>query len=272
MSTSLDVAPWFYYTGEVVEKNTKASHYVTIQRQLTERALEILGLDSPWPAFILDVGCGSAISGSTISDAGHFWCGVDVAAEMLMSAVKYTPTDSLNCFARVDIGQGLPFRAGIYDAAIGIDVLRWLFRQYDGCLSVAKRLRAFFESLHGCLRCGARAVFNFHPESPDQAELLSIVTTKCGFGGGIQTDFPNSAKAKINWLVLEVGGVSEGADIPVEPGCPNIGVDAWRHSNHKKKGFDRKEWILKKKERQRLLGKKVANDSKYTGRSRRRWI
>jgi hypothetical protein len=52
-------------------------------------------------------------------------------------------------------------------------------------------------------------------------------------------------------------------------GCPVGG--AARARPHKKR-FNRKEWIIKKNAMQRKLGQKVANDSKYTGRSRRRWI
>jgi hypothetical protein len=52
-------------------------------------------------------------------------------------------------------------------------------------------------------------------------------------------------------------------------GCPVAG--AARARPHKER-FNRKEWIIKKKAMQRKLGQKVANNSKYTGRSRRRWI
>ena len=272
MSTDLDTPPYRFYQGENVLKNASSTHYVQIQRQLTERALELLQLDMTVPKLILDVGCGTSISGQVIQETGNFYVGIDVAGEMLLQAIKAVP-GTPNSLARSDAGIGIPFRAGVFDAAIGIDVIRWLFRQYEGDEPVPKRLRTFFESLHGCLQCGARAIFNFHPENADQAQMLSTIATKCGFGGGIHTDFPNSAKARVNWLVLEVGGISPDQldeAFAAAPGCLN--VEAGRRYDRKKKGFNKKEWILKKKERQRLLGKKVANDSKYTGRSRRRWI
>lgn len=33
--------------------------------------------------FILDVGCGSGLSGECLSDAGHFWIGFDISQAML---------------------------------------------------------------------------------------------------------------------------------------------------------------------------------------------
>lgn len=274
MSGVIDQPAHLYYTGENVDKATSGQHYVAVQEKLTTRAIELIGLDQATiPKMVLDVGCGSAISGHILQEMNHMFVGVDVAPEMLMNAIQIvSPMATANSYTRSDIGQGLPFRAGVFDAAIGLDIIRWLFVSFDDQEPPLKRLRKFFESLHGCLRNGAKAIFNFHPETPEQAELLSMTATKCGFGGGIHTDNPNSSKAKVHWLVLEVGGVpAEEAELGFAPSLGSTNVDYSRNKG-KKKGFNRVEWIKKKKERQRLLGKKVANDSKYTGRSRRRWI
>lgn len=45
-----------------------------MQTQLSERALELLALpDDGVPRLLLDVGCGSCLSGDAISEAGHTW-------------------------------------------------------------------------------------------------------------------------------------------------------------------------------------------------------
>ena len=54
-----------------------------MQTKLTERALELLALPDDQPSFILDIGCGSGLSGQVISDNGHYWVGVDISAPML---------------------------------------------------------------------------------------------------------------------------------------------------------------------------------------------
>jgi len=271
MSKILD-PPYVYFSGDNVEKHTKAQHYIAIQQKLTERAIELMKLDVDYPPLILDIGCGSGIGGEMINGKGGIFVGVDIAPEMLMAALEEKDVP-YNSFVRCDAGAGVPFRPGVFDGAVGIDVLRWILQPIPEGETVPKRLRKFFESVHGSLCCGGKAIFNFHPDTPDQAELLSSTATMCGFAGGIQIDFPNSSKAKVHWLVLEVGGAvsnAESSDIVV--GCRNVESFQKPRHNHEHKGFNKKEWIIKKKERQRLLGVKVAHDSKYTGRSRRRWI
>jgi 18S rRNA (guanine1575-N7)-methyltransferase len=35
------------------------------------------------PSFILDVGCGSGLSGEILTEEGHIWVGMDIAPSML---------------------------------------------------------------------------------------------------------------------------------------------------------------------------------------------
>jgi 18S rRNA (guanine1575-N7)-methyltransferase len=35
------------------------------------------------PSFILDVGCGSGLSGEILTEEGHLWVGMDIAPSML---------------------------------------------------------------------------------------------------------------------------------------------------------------------------------------------
>jgi 18S rRNA (guanine1575-N7)-methyltransferase len=54
-----------------------------IQADMTERALELLNIRSPEPQFILDIGCGSGLSGDVLTETGHFWVGLDISPSML---------------------------------------------------------------------------------------------------------------------------------------------------------------------------------------------
>jgi len=50
---------------------------------MTYRALELLNLPPDQPAFLLDIGCGSGLSGEILTDEGYIWTGVDIAPSML---------------------------------------------------------------------------------------------------------------------------------------------------------------------------------------------
>lgn len=50
---------------------------------MTHRALELLALPEDQSAFVLDIGCGSGLSGELLEEDGHIWVGVDVAPSML---------------------------------------------------------------------------------------------------------------------------------------------------------------------------------------------
>ena len=60
--------------------STTSSHFLLytcghgLQAALTERALELLGLPEDGESkLILDLGCGSGLSGEALTEAGHIW-------------------------------------------------------------------------------------------------------------------------------------------------------------------------------------------------------
>lgn len=53
---------------------TGSSRIRELQAALTERALELLALPNDGvPKLLLDLGCGSGLSGDAISEHGHYW-------------------------------------------------------------------------------------------------------------------------------------------------------------------------------------------------------
>lgn len=50
---------------------------------MTYRALELLALPPDEPAFLLDIGCGSGLSGEILDEEGYTWVGCDIAPSML---------------------------------------------------------------------------------------------------------------------------------------------------------------------------------------------
>nr|GAT60035.1 predicted protein [Mycena chlorophos] len=275
------VAPPEIYYGDVeAKKYTQNTRNQQIQADMTYRALELLNLPPDEPAFLLDIGCGSGLSGEILDEEGYIWTGVDIAPSMLEVALEREVEGDL--FLQ-DIGQGFGFRPGSFDGAISISVLQWLLNAETShpTSSPPHRLARFFQTLHSALRNPSRAVFQFYPSSDDQIQLITSIAQKAGFGGGIVVDYPNSKKAKKVFLCLFVGGggaqqqqLPQGLDGEEVEGGANARFERRRerekNKNGKRKNVKDRDWILKKKELYRRRGKEsVPNDSKFTGRKRR---
>ena len=170
-----------------------SNHIIEVQTKLTERALELLALPDDQACFLLDIGCGSGLSGQCLSDNGHYWTGLDISSPMLDVAVDSEVEGDL---ILGDMGQGMPFRAGSFDGAISISAIQWLCNVDKKSHNPIKRMAKFFTTLYAVLARGSRAVFQLYPETPDQLELLTQQAMKAGFTGGVIVDYPNSTKAK----------------------------------------------------------------------------
>ncbi|KAF4975960.1 hypothetical protein FZEAL_7312 [Fusarium zealandicum] len=265
-----------HYDDTEARKYTTSSRIQNIQASMTQRALELLDLKSP--SFILDVGCGSGLSGEILSSLDpeeggpHTWIGMDVSPSMLDIALQRDVEGDLML---ADIGQGVPFRAGTFDAAISISAIQWLCSAETSDTSPAGRLSRFFNGLYASLKRGGRAVCQFYPKNDQQRNMITQAAVKAGFGAGLLEDDPGTKNVKL-YLVLTVGGGSldaKGGDITgVVDGMEDIDVQDARRtikSNNTAMKKGGKAWIVKKKEQMERKGKVVKATSKYTGRKRR---
>ncbi|XP_029802326.1 probable 18S rRNA (guanine-N(7))-methyltransferase isoform X3 [Suricata suricatta] len=194
--------PELYYDKNEAQKYVRNSRMIDVQTKMTGRALELLCLPEGQPCYLLDIGCGSGLSGDYLSDEGHYWVGIDISPAMLDAALdRETEGDLL----LGDMGQGIPFKPGTFDGCISISAVQWLCNANKKSDIPAKRLYCFFSSLYSVLVRGARAVLQLYPENSEQLELITVQATKAGFTGGVVVDFPNSAKAKKFYLCLFSG-------------------------------------------------------------------
>jgi len=238
---------------------------------------------------LLDIGCGSGLSGETLTEEGHVWVGMDISDAMLGVAREREVEGDL---ALHDMGHGMCFRTGTFDGAISISAVQWLCNADKQSHNPRKRLKRFFETLYSCLSRGARAVLQIYPENVEQAQMLTSAAMKVGFTGGLVVDYPHSTRAKKYFLCLMVGQSSyvprargvDGSDS--EDDARSVAVSG-RHSKKRKTakrgvgasvGVSKrhpegksKSWILKKKAQMRAKGYSniPADSSKYTGRKRK---
>lgn len=210
---------------------------------MAERALELLSLpNDSVPRLILDLGCGSGISGGVLSAAGHNWVGMDISESMLrvaqadmdaQDAEDVSMDDGseqedsqdeeeeeeergahLSDLCLHDMGQGVGFRPGTFDGCISISALQWLFHSNRSFENPRKRLTRLFVTLHSALTRSARAVFQFYPSNADQIDMALACASKAGFSGGVVVDYPNSTKAKKYYLCLMTGGTGIAMPVP----------------------------------------------------------
>ena len=194
---------------------------------------------------------------------------MDISASMLDIALQRDVEGDL---LLADIGQGVPFRAGTFDAAISISAIQWLCNAESSDTSPQGRLARFFNGLYASLRRGGRAVCQFYPKNEMQKSMVSAAAIKAGFGAGLLEDGAGTKNVKV-YLVLSVGG---GAIEGVVEGMEGVDVKErmGRKGDGRKRGEEvgkkgRKQWILSKKEQMERKGKVVKKDSKFTGRKRR---
>ncbi|XP_063433679.1 probable 18S rRNA (guanine-N(7))-methyltransferase [Mytilus trossulus] len=266
--------PEIFYNEDEARKYTSNTRMIEIQNQLSERAIELLGLPEDQPCFILDVGCGSGLSGECLTDNGHCWIGVDISPSMLDVAVD---KESEGDLVLSDMGEGMPFKAGTFDAVISISALQWLCNADKKYHHPPKRLFQFFTTLYTCLCRGDKAVFQLYPENSQQLELITQQAMKAGFTGGLVVDFPNSTKAKKMFLCLFAGGQPQQLPKALGTEGANTSKNQVAYSD-KRQNFKQlrgknpkksRDWILEKKERRWRQGKEVRPDTKYTGRKRK---
>ncbi|KAH8482539.1 hypothetical protein H0E87_029839 [Populus deltoides] len=218
--------PEIFYDDSEARKYTSSSRIIDIQARLSERALELLALSVDGiPRLLLDIGCGSGLSGETLTENGHQWIGLDVSQSMLNIALEREVEGDL---LLGDMGQdasfvplwpsgwdkGLALRPGIIDGAISISAVQWLCNADKSSHEPRLRLKAFFGSLYRCLARGARAVFQVYPENIAQRELILRSAMHAGFAGGVVIDYPHSAKSRKEYLVLACGAPSISTAVP----------------------------------------------------------
>ncbi|KAJ6949392.1 hypothetical protein NC651_003397 [Populus alba x Populus x berolinensis] len=276
--------PEIFYDDSEARKYTSSSRIIDIQARLSERALELLALPVDGiPRLLLDIGCGSGLSGETLTENGHQWIGLDVSQSMLNIALEREVEGDL---LLGDMGQGLALRPGIIDGAISISAVQWLCNADKSSHEPRLRLKAFFGSLYRCLARGARAVFQVYPENIAQRELILRSAMHAGFAGGVVIDYPHSAKSRKEYLVLTCGPPSLSTAVPRGEGEDGESCSEDENSEEnqmvcisdrnrpkKKQKITRKgkgrDWIFKKKEQLRRKGNAVPPDTRYTGRKRK---
>ncbi|GBG68968.1 hypothetical protein CBR_g3667 [Chara braunii] len=271
----LQAPPDVYYNDKEARKYTTSSRIIEIQEKLTQRAVELLNLPKDGgPRLLLDLGCGSGLSGECLSELGHHWIGWDISRPMLEVAMEREVQGDLLLH---DLGHGLGLRSAVFDGAISISAIQWLCNADRSSDGPHQRLKRFFQSLYRSLAKGARAVFQFYPQGQKQIELITTSAMKAGFSGGLVIDYPHSTRAKKYFLCLMAGPPRADAPMPKAKGLDGrMEVDE-EESSDGEEGSDEAEddevdgygGTVKVEERVRALKRRKSDGKRVKGRG---WV
>jgi len=257
--------PEVFYNDSESRKYTSSTRVQHIQAKMTFRALELLNLQQ-FPHFVLDIGCGSGLSGEILTEEGHIWCGMDISPSMLATGLDREVDGDLFL---ADMGSGIPFRAGTFDCAISISAIQWLCNADSSNVDPKKRLLRFFNTLFASLKRGGKFVAQFYPMNDDQIDSILSSAKVAGFQGGLVIDDIESKRNKKYYLVLSAGSSSTNINLQGVTMDAPVEHESKASKKLKKKLESRKDYINRKKELMKKRGKTVANDSKFTARKRR---
>ena len=196
-----------YYNEERSKEYHNNSRINKIQTEITERAIELL--DVPESELIIDLGCGSGLSGQILHRYGHVWVGVDISPAM--ASISSNMDSKMNgCLSTVisDIGTKLPFKDETFGYAISISAVQWLLQSYKTEDVPAQRIRTCFRELYRIIR--RRAVLQFY-SSKKGTKLLAREAAAAGFYGGIVIDKEGTKNEK-KFLVLDKNKVKNSKE------------------------------------------------------------
>ena len=192
-----------HYGGGEAQRYTAAN--AQVQQELAMRCTHLLESDlDARNQLLLDLGCGSCLSSRVLTAAGQRWIGLDVSREMLLLADRASLVSGVGALLHSDLGTGLPLRPSRqFDGAISVSALQWLCEPPAGgsLRDVRDALHRLFTSLHGVLRPGAAAVFQFYTTPAAAAGALEAAV-ECGFRADLIIDLPHATRARKLFLCV----------------------------------------------------------------------
>ena len=208
-----------FYGAEEATRYTASAPTIRIQHEITECACDLavvadarLGSGG---AVVLDLGCGSCLSGEVLGGRGWQWLGTDVSSDMLGSA---RGGHAAGRTAVSDMGDGVPVRDGCLDAVVSASALQWACYECEKA-GDSGPLDRLFRSLARALRPGAPAVCQVYVDEPAHLGWLRRAAARHGLAGALLLDMPHKTPTRKYFLCLVRGGAPGAGALP-PPAAP----------------------------------------------------
>ena len=188
----LFVIPETYFSKEAARNYDRSPRMRKVQRELTERAVELLAIDS---GKVLDAGCGTGFSMEVLAESGLDAVGIDISQPMIDIAKRKGFRVRKADFTK------LPFKERAFDAIVSISSLQWIYgKSYDDVLDKYSRVAKEF---HRVLKNGGKAVVQFYPKTEKEFNIVVKKFKSAGFTVTIAIDYPDIRKRTKKFMILE---------------------------------------------------------------------
>lgn len=184
-----------YYNDTEASRYTECAQTQQIQRDLTKECLLLLGdfVDLSKRQFLLNIGSGSGLCGSLLSQQNLEWIGTDISRAMLENANPNDEHVEMDC-----LGVGLPFRNEMFDGAISVSAIQWV------CVSASPEMKSFvfMKEMFRVLKWDTVFIAQCYPNTKEHARILQHAAVQAGFYGNLYTSLPHQSKAKKKFMCL----------------------------------------------------------------------
>lgn len=183
-----------YYNNKEADRYSHCAQTQGIQRDLARECLKLMNdfLDISKRPFLLNVGSGSGLCGSVLSETNIEWVGTDISRSMLRNDEASSELIEMDCFSQ------LPFRDQMFDGAVSVSAVQWV------CVasSAENQCLIFMKEMFRILKGNTIFVAQCYPNNQEHIEMLQRAAMAVGFLGNMYTSFPHETKAKKKFLCL----------------------------------------------------------------------
>lgn len=185
--------PSEYWDKERAEDYSNSSRIEEIQRQMTERCIDLLGKKG---TNILDIGCGCGFSLDVLEEKGFDSVGLDISRPMLEISWQKGQKELVEADFR-----DIPFQDCSFGSIISVSTLQWI--KATNLAEIRQEYRKAADEIYRVLKDGGSAVIQFYPETEGELKEASRQFQEAGFSGEIIIDEKESSKkADRKYLVL----------------------------------------------------------------------
>ncbi|GAB1608505.1 18S rRNA (guanine-N(7))-methyltransferase bud23-like [Argonauta hians] len=156
-----------FYTTELAVSFKNNARKLEIQNSILEKIFEIIcSIYYKNPLLLLDIGCGTGISGESFIPNNCYLIGTDICMPMLSLAKNKEFLKNCN-YLQLDNSDKFPFRANCFNVIISTSFLQWLLVRKDSKYI----LRGFYSCVSNVLKPNGHFVLQFYPRNISDVQL-----------------------------------------------------------------------------------------------------